>query len=358
MVLTFLKGGLYACDGLHVDPARERVQLALKTARRVGDKVKDYSLTDEAGFPSLAQLIIDQIKIFPPVTDFEPSQVRAALAKRGDTYGHDRDVDIDRRDIQIPLSDSTLPARIYTPRLENAKSPNNKGALVYFHGGGFVLGDIESHDGVAAQLAYQSGLTVISVAYRLAPEVPFPGGLLDAQNAFNWLHANAEKYHIDKERMAIGGDSAGANLSTVICILNRDQNKPLPALQILIYPSTIGNNTSASRVRLAGAPVLSKPVLEWMHGHYISEEQSNDPRFNVMAVDDLEGLPPAFVLTGGYDPLLDEGYEYAKKLSISGVEVRYSCYTNMFHGFYNYGALPESKAAIAETAEILALALK
>lgn len=337
---------------------RENVSLALRMVQRVGNKVTDYSHTDEAVFSSQTQAIVDQIKLNPPITNFQPWQVRDAQAKRRDIYGHDKNVDVERLDIQITLLDTTLPARIYTPRSSGAKSSKNNATLVYFHGGGFVFGDIESHDGVTAQLAYQSGLTVISVAYRLAPEVPFPGGLLDAQNAFNWLYTNADKYHIDRDRMAIGGDSAGANLSTVICVLNRDQGKPLPAIQILIYPCTNGNKPSASRVRLADAPVLSKSVMEWMHGHYIAEERSNDPRFNVMEVDDLQGLPPAFVLTGGYDPLLDEGCEYAKKMSANGVDIRYSCYTNMFHGFYTYGVLPESKAAITETAEILARALK
>ncbi len=334
---------------------QEKVKIAFARVRRVGDKVVDFSCIDDDGFPEQTQDILDQLEMLPSITGFSPREIRQMRKRAGSPYDHDRDVNVKRRDFNIPGPSSFIPARIYYPSSEN--SGKLSGALVFYHGGGFVLGDIDSYDGVTSQLAGQSGLIVVSIGYRLAPETPFPGGLLDAQHAFNWLYDNAENYRIDRERMAIGGDSAGGNLSAVVCILNRDEGKAKPALQMLIYPSTIGNCSSKSRIRFHDAPVLPKRVLEWLHNHYISEDQENDPRFNALATDDFSDLPPAFVMTAGYDPLLDEGEAYAKKLQAHGVSVRYSCYANMFHGFYNFGVLPESKIAIKESADILAVAL-
>ncbi len=343
-------------DDLDVKLVKNSTSLALKNIKRVGDKVTDYSHTDEEGFPEDARVILDQIKLLPPVTDFKPREVRDSQARRGYPFDHNKNAEVEKREVKIPFQGGEIEARMYIPKVDGEKK-SNSGALVYFHGGGFVLGSIDSHDGAAIQIANQSKLKVLSVNYRLAPESPFPAGLLDAQHSFNWLYQNAGQYDIDKDRIAIGGDSAGANLAAASCKLNRDQGKPMPAIQMLIYPSTIGNNSSKSREQLEDAPIIPKPVIQWMHDHYIPRDQANDERFNILAAEDLSDLPPAFVLTAGYDPLRDEGHAYAEKLRAHGVEVRYSCYTNMFHGFYTYGVLSESRNAVNETAKVLSLAL-
>lgn len=343
-------------DGLWQEKIRKNINLALSELSNPDVKVKDYSFSDDDGFPDYVMDILDKVKKLPPVIDFEPFEIREAQLRRGYPFDHEKDIDVNRIDIEIPLNSHDLKARMYVPKSLRDKD-GLSGALIYFHGGGFVLGSIESHDGTVAQIAYQSKLIVVSVDYRLAPEYPFPTGLLDAQHSYNWLVENAHKYNIDKSRIAIGGDSAGANLAAACCKLNRDQEKPLPAMQILIYPSTIGNNTSESRERLKQAPIIPSHVIKWMHDHYISKEKENDERFNILSASDLSDLPPAFVLTAGYDPLLDEGYDYSEKLKAHGVIVRHSCYINMFHGFYTYGVLPESQNAISETAKILREAL-
>ncbi len=334
-----------------------KIEIALTSVERGSDKVTDVSMSDPEGFPYKTKLILDQIKALPCITGFEPRQIRKMKSDSGYPYDHNRNTGVRKKDFLIPGPHSKLPARLYCPRL-GGKNKQKIGALVYFHGGGFALGDIDAYDGVAAQLAEQSGLAVISVEYRLAPETPFPGGLLDAQHAFNWLYANADKFNIDQKIMAIGGDSAGANLATVTCVLNRDQNLPSPAFQMLIYPCTSGNSSSKSRELLVDAPIIPRRVLAWMHDLYITKEHANDPRFNVLATADLSRLPPAFIMTAGFDPLRDEGEAYANRLRDSGVSVRYSCYTNMFHGFYNFGVFPESRLAINESAEVLARVLR
>ncbi len=348
---------MLVCNDNDLDIINKKIEIALSNVERPSNKVTDVSLTDPEGFPHQTQVILDQIKDLPSMTDFEPWQIRKMRSDGGYPLDHKRDIGVRKKDFLIPGPQSKLPARIYTP-YRDKKNKRKYGALVYFHGGGFSLGDIDAYDGVATQLADQSGLIVISVEYRLAPETPFPGGLMDAQHAFNWLYDHADKFQIDRRRMAIGGDSAGANLATVTCILNRDQNRPMPVFQMLIYPCTNGNNSSKSRDRLVDAPIVPRHVMEWMHDHYITKEHADNPRFNVLATKDLSALPPAFIMTAGYDPLLDEGEAYANRLKDSGVAVRYSCYTNMFHGFYNFGVFPESRLAINESAEILAKALR
>ena len=158
---------------------------------------------------------------------------------------------------------------------------------LYYHGGGFVTGSVETYDRLVAQLAKQASIVVISVDYRLAPEYPFPTPVYDTQQSFLWLMRQAVDLQIDPHRMAIGGDSAGANLSAVTCMLSRDQSLPIPVLQLLIYPSTIGNNNTPSRDLYSEGLLLTKEILKWYHDHYISDAQANDPRFNILAAETI-----------------------------------------------------------------------
>ncbi len=332
---------------------RVRQEEAFQSVLRPSPNVVDYSQMASSLSPE-SQKIADLIMQAPSITEMLPQAARDMRTAAGNPFDYEGINEVEKTNIQIPGAVTILESRIYKTKANQQKK---NGALIYYHGGGFVLSDINLYDGLMAHLAYHSGLVVVSVNYRLAPETPFPGGLLDVQASFNWLYAHAEEFEIDAERMAIGGDSSGANLAAVTCVLNRDQDKPMPAMQMLIYPSTMGNSQTESRKRLRDAPVIPKPVIEWFHNHYISEEMSNDPRFDIMETEDLSHLPPAFVLTAGYDPLMDEGEAFANRLRESGVPVRYSCYTDTFHGFYNFGVMPQARAAVVESAAILSAVL-
>lgn len=321
---------------------------------RIGSQVFDCSAVCPNGIGKEGQEIVNLINSAPSWIDSEPHEVRAMREKVGNPFEHDNVDSVKVRDIEIPGSQVGIPARIYTPK---TKVSEKRASLVFYHGGGFSLGNVDSYDRVCIQLAHQSGLVVISIEYRLAPEARFPCGVIDAQDSFNWIAQNADQLHLDPDKIAVGGDSAGANLATVLCILNRDQEKGMPAFQLLIYPWTAGGNLSSSRERLVDGAIIPKNALDWFQTHYISKEQCDDPRFNVLEVEDLSGLPPAFILTAGYDPFVDEGEAYAKKLELSGVDVRYSCYADMFHGFLNFGTIPQSQAALTELAAVLASAL-
>jgi len=321
---------------------------------RDGDNVSPVGVAASSGVAPVGQEILNILHTGPSVATISPVKVRELRQTRGNPFDYQSVTDVSRKDILIPVSGNTIPARVYRPSSIAGKiSP----ALVYYHGGGFVVGSVDTYDKLVAQLAGQAGMVVISVDYRLAPEYPFPTPVYDTQRSFLWLMDMASSLQIDPNRMAIGGDSAGANLSAVVCMLNRDQSLPMPIFQLLIYPSTIGNNSTSSREEYSEGLLLTKEVLKWYHGHYIPDDQANDPRFNVLEADDHSGLPPAFVLTAGYDPLRDEGEAYADKLRASGNAVRHSCYTDMFHAFLSFGSLPQAQTALAECAQVLSAVL-
>lgn len=309
--------------------------------------VSNEAIASNSGLDSKTKEVLNFIHSFPPVYELDLDMVRK---QRQNPFEHELTNDVTDLDIAIPCENRDLAARIYRPQnTENEILP----ALIYFHGGGFVLGGIKSHDKMLAQLCSQSKIVIISVAYRLAPETMFPGAVEDAQESTDWIAKNAIHLNIDSTKIAIGGDSAGANLATVYCHLNRERRDFTPYFQILIYPSIIGNDTSVSRKLFSENLLLTKEVLKWFHQQYIGKNQENDPRFNVMNSTDFSNLPPAYILTGGFDPLRDEGQLYARKLAESGVPVKHSCYTDMFHGFINYGHLQQSKDAVTECAKIL-----
>lgn len=309
--------------------------------------VSKEAQTSISGIDAKTKEVLDFINALPPAYRLDLDMVRK---QRHNPFEHGITNDVTKIDITIPCEKRDLAARIYRPQnTENVILP----VLIYFHGGGFVLGDIKSHDKMLAQLCSQSSIAIISVAYRLAPETVFPGAVEDAQESTDWIARNAARLNFDSARIGIGGDSAGANLATVYCLLNRHRCDFTPYFQLLIYPSIIGNDTSVSRQLFSENLLLTTELLKWFHQLYISKNLENDPRFNVMNSTDFSNLPPAYILTAGFDPLRDEGRLYASKLSESGVPVKHSCYTDMFHGFINYGVLQQSKAAISECAMIL-----
>ncbi len=256
----------------------------------------------------------------------------------------------------IPGPAGKIALRFYRPTGVQGNAP----ALIYFHGGGWVIGDLDTHDGICRWICSQSGCVVASVDYRMAPEHKFPAPLEDCLAATFWIAENGEALGIDTARIAIGGDSAGGNLAAVVSQQARDQGGPSIAYQLLIYPATDLTMSEASHQELAEGYRLTKPLMEWFIGHYLhNESDRTDPRVSPLFCDDLNGLPKALVITAGFDPLRDEGIRYADELSSSGVETTHVCYDGMIHGFFSMGGwLEKSREALDYTSQRLAEALQ
>jgi acetyl esterase len=227
--------------------------------------------------------------------------------------------------------------------------------LVFLHGGGWVLGGLDSHDGVCRLLAATAGVAVLSVAYRLAPENPFPAAVDDAFAAFRWAAANAAALGADPARIAIGGDSAGGNLAAAVSILARDAEVAEPAMQLLLYPATDAVGGQRSRELFADGFLLTKADIEVCEGHYLPPgTDRHDPRVSVLRAPDLRRLPPAYIATAGFDPLRDEGEAYALRLREAGVPVILRRQESLIHAFANLTAIsPGSAAAMTEAAAAL-----
>jgi len=256
-------------------------------------------------------------------------------------------------DRRIPGPGSHIPIRIYTPR--EIKSGEKLPVLLWFHGGGFVIGSLDTHDSVCRMLANQADCIVVSADYRLAPEYKFPAAVEDCEAALKWLALHAVEFGADPQAIAVGGDSAGANLATVVAILARDAGHPKLAFQLLIYPCAAPEPEAPSHYKFAEGYVLSRNTITWFFRLYQrNRADSNDFRFAPLVADDLANLPPALVLVAGYDPLRDEGVDYAKRLIEAGNRVRLVNYEGMIHGFYLMGgAVDAAKRAVAESAQAL-----
>ncbi len=255
-------------------------------------------------------------------------------------------------DIEVSGGDGAIPARIYTPH--SAKYPVGPG-LVFFHGGGFVMGDIESYDSICRRLADASGCRVLSVEYRLAPEHKFPAQINDAISAFKWANDNAEHWGVDPSKIAVAGDSAGGNLSMVVTHAAIEGDCPAPAFQLLIYPLAQFHDLKEKGVSLQEGSFFSPAVFNFCRSVYLGDEQdSMDPRVSPLFSPSHKDLPPAHVITAGWDPLRDEGKAYAGKLSAAGVRVTLEDYPSQPHGFYNTVAVSKpAREAIKHAGEIL-----
>jgi acetyl esterase len=242
------------------------------------------------------------------------------------------------RPLSIPAPHGAIPARIYTPQ-KLRKTDGLAPCLVFFHGGGWVIGNLETHDVVCRKLAAEGELIVISVDYRLAPEHKFPAAVDDAIASAKWIAANAGKLGIDASRLMVGGDSAGGNLAAVVSLAARDGNGPKIAGQLLIYPATDFSLQHPSHSEPETSILLTHSVIRWFSNHYLGGADSNDWRASPARATTLAGLPPAYVLTAGADPLRDEGDEYAIRLKEAGVAVTYRHFPGQFHGFFTMGKL-------------------
>lgn len=241
------------------------------------------------------------------------------------------------RSVTIPGPGGTIGARHYRPAGAAGSAP----LLVFFHGGGFVMGDLESHDAACRLICRDAGVHVLSVDYRLAPEHPAPAAVEDAYAAYRWARENAAQLGADPRRVAVGGDSAGGCLAAVVTVLARDAGDPLPALQWLIYPVTDMRGGSRSRSLFGDGFLLTKHDMDWFQDTYLKNSglDVTDPRISPLLTEDLSGLSPALVVTAGFDPLRDEGEQFADRLRDAGVPVDHRKMGSMVHAFLNLNAL-------------------
>jgi acetyl esterase/lipase len=251
--------------------------------------------------------------------------------------------------LAIPAPHGSIAGRIYTPnklRQADGLAP----CLVFFHGGGWVIGDLDTHDVVCRKLADEGQLIVISVDYRRAPEHKFPAAVDDAIAATAWIAAHAKELGIDAARLLVGGDSAGGNLATVVAIAARDGNGPAISGQVLIYPATDFTMAHPSHSEPETSILLTHSVIRWFRDHYLNATADiHDWRASPALARTLVGLPPAYVLTAGADPLRDEGDDYARQLTQAGVAVTHRTFPGQFHGFFTMGKLlPQANIAASE----------
>ena len=253
--------------------------------------------------------------------------------------------------LSIPAPHGVLPARIYTPR-KLRKTNGLAPCLVFFHGGGWVIGNLDSHDVVCRMLAHEGELIVISVDYRLAPEHKFPAAADDAVTATKWVAANAAQLGIDVGHLLVGGDSAGGNLAAVVALAARDGDGPKLAGQVLIYPATDFAMKHPSHSEPETSILLTHSVIKSFCNHYLNGAADIDHwKASPARAKTLTGLPPAYVLTAGADPLRDEGAEYAARLKEAGVPMTYRHFPGQFHGFFTMGKLlQQANVAVREIA--------
>jgi acetyl esterase len=228
-------------------------------------------------------------------------------------------------------------------------------ALVYYHGGGWVVGDLDTHDALCRHLANGAGCAVLAVDYRLAPEHKFPAAVEDAWAALEWAAENAAALGIDRERLAVGGDSAGGNLAAIVSLMARNRGGPHLCYQLLLYPALDFGMHFDSYRRFAEGYLLTRATMAWFTDHYLARPaEIDDWRASPLRARDMTGLPPALIVTAGYDPLRDEGAAYARRLVESGVSICHRHYSGQLHGFLTMGkvvraagpALDEAAAAL------------
>lgn len=242
------------------------------------------------------------------------------------------------REVHIPREGGVIPARCYRPLGSTAKVALP--LLVFFHGGGWTVGDLDSYDSLCRTLANNAGCAVLSVDYRLAPEHPFPAAVDDAYAATSWARRHAPDLGIDAARIAVGGDSAGGNLAAVTAILARDRGAPALVYQLLVYPATDQGSERPSWQQFGRGYLLELESIRYFQNKYLRHARDYDDwRASPLLRHDLNGLPPALIITAGFDPLLDDCVAYARQLRAAGVEVEYRCFDGMVHGFLTLGKM-------------------
>lgn len=282
----------------------------------------------------------------PPLNEMPVGDARATYSAVVSQCGLPPEPVADIVDRTIPGPAGPIPVRIYTPKGSGAFP-----VLIYYHGGGWVIGGLDVVDGTCTVLANRAHAVVVSVDYRLAPEHPFPAAVEDAYAALTWVADNAALLNIDAERLAVAGDSAGGNLAAVVALLARDQSGPALMHQLLLYPATDFQRETASFRDNGEGLFLTTDLLKWFQEHYLAA--NGDPadwRASPLRAPDLSGLPPALVVTAGFDPLRDEGEAYAARLREAGGEAVVTRYDGQIHAFAANlaGAIDQGRTAIED----------
>ena len=264
----------------------------------------------------------------PPFESLEVAEARAAAAATAEQIGPPLPV-AEIRDLAVPGLGGEIPLRLYRPDVDGPCP-----VLVYLHGGGWVLGDIPTHEKLCTEIVQGAGCAVVSVEYRLAPEHRFPAAADDAYAAMQWVMAHGEQLGIDSHRVAVGGDSAGGNLATVACLMAKDRDVTMPVCQILIYPITDCDFGTPSYENNADGYLLTRSTMRWFWQCYAgSDEDRCHPYASPLRAEDLAGLPSALMITAEFDPLRDEAEDYARRLEEAGVPVTLTRYDGMIHAF-------------------------
>lgn len=285
----------------------------------------------------------------PAIEDLDPVTARAGIAAVREHFAGARESVAAAEDRSFDGPRGPIPIRIYRPG-----GSGSLPVLVYFHGGGWVLGDLEMVDGLARAITNAAGCIVVSVDYRLAPEHPFPAPFDDAFAAADWVVRNAASLGGDPARVAVGGDSAGGNLAAAVCLAARDRNGPRLVAQLLIYPVVDRNFERPSFSAYADGYFLTTSAMRWFWDHYAATpEDAENPYAAPLRAPSLRDLPPAIVVIAGYDPLADEGTAYAQRLRAAGNHVDEFRYDGMLHGFMVIGTFDRATEAIADSCRAL-----
>lgn len=289
-----------------------------------------------------AQVILDLVNAsgFGDISGMEPTAVRALM----ESLSAPSTVEVARVENRtIPGPAGEIPVRIYAPEADGPVP-----VLVWYHGGGWVIGSLDTADGICRELVDAAGCVVVSVDYRLAPEHRFPAGLDDAYAAVCWVSEHAAEIGADRSRLAVGGDSAGGHLAAATSMLARDRGGPPISFQLLVYPALEHEFTRPSMVENAEGYMLTTEAMRWFYRHTLNDPgEGDDPRVSPIRAESLAGLPPAFVVTAEFDPLRDQGIAYAEALADAGVAVTSTTYEGVFHGFYSMSAmLDQAKVAV------------
>ncbi len=281
-----------------------------------------------------AQAVLDLIEELgrPPFHELTTEEAREAYARSRNALQPETPPEVaEVRDLSCPGPGGPLALRLY--RGAALRPGERQAGLVYFHGGGWVLGSIDSHDGVCREIARRTGITVISVDYRLGPDHLFPAAVDDAIASARWVADNAAELGLDPARIGVGGDSAGGNLAAVVALDARDNAGPAIALQVLAYPVTDMSLSQDSHAKCAHLPPIPPETMRWFFERYCSEADRTDWRAAPLLAADHSNLPPALVIVGGYDPLRDEGVAYADKMRAQGCKADVFEMSGQIHGF-------------------------
>jgi len=291
-----------------------------------------------------AQKVVDTIAALnlKPIKDSTPAEARESMRTRTAGLGPVEDVPA-VADHRVPVAGGEITVRVYAPA---GRGPHP--VLVFYHGGGWVIGDLYTHDGICRSIVNAAGCAVASVDYRLAPEFKYPLAVEDSYTALKWVVANAVRLGLDPARVAVGGDSAGGNLAAVVALTARDTGDLPIAFQLLIYPATDQRRGWPSHAANGQGYLLTKESMDYYHDHYLPDPaQDLDWRASPLLHANHAKLPPAFVLTAGYDPLRDEGLQYAHKLSEGGNRAALVNFERQIHGFITMGrVIDEANVAV------------